>query len=91
LSGTHAATVTTAVLVVGLGLGVFTPANNATVMARMPASAAALTGGLVSAMRAAGTALGTVLVATTVSGGDVVTAVVAMLALTGAAVLTVRA
>lgn len=54
----------------GLGLGVFTPANNAVIMAAAPAGAVALTGGLVSAARAAGTALGTLLVVTLLDHGS---------------------
>jgi hypothetical protein len=49
--------------VAGVGLGVFTPANNAQIMAAAPADAVGLAGGLVSAGRALGTGLGTVLVA----------------------------
>jgi MFS family permease len=55
-----------ALTLVGLGLGVFTPVNNAQIMAAAPADAKARTGGLVSAARAAGTGLGIVLVASTV-------------------------
>jgi MFS family permease len=51
----------------GLGLGLFTPANNATVMTAAPASSAAVAGGLVSASRALGTAGATALVAATIS------------------------
>lgn len=49
--------------VTGLGLGLFTPVNNALVMGAAPPGKAALAGGLVSASRALGTAGGTVVVA----------------------------
>ncbi len=52
-----------ALAVTGLGLGLFTPMNNAQIMRAAPAQTAALAGGLVSAARAAGTGLGTALVA----------------------------
>jgi len=42
----------------GIGLGVFTPANNAAVMAEIPARSAGLGGGLVNMTRGLGTALG---------------------------------
>jgi hypothetical protein len=42
----------------GFGLGVFTPANNAAVMAALPAGHAGLGGGLVNTTRGLGTALG---------------------------------
>jgi len=44
--------------VLGLGLGVFTPANNATIMAAIPARASGTGGGLVNLSRGLGTALG---------------------------------
>jgi MFS family permease len=46
----------------GLGLGVFAPANNALIMAAIPRSAAGTGGGLVNMARALGTALGVALV-----------------------------
>jgi MFS family permease len=67
MSGRGEAGCGAALAAVGLGLGLFTPVNNAMVMSAAPARAAALTGGLVSAARAAGTALGTILVAGTVT------------------------
>lgn len=76
-----------ALAVTGLGLGLFTPLNNAQIMRAAPADAAALAGGLVSAARAAGTGLGTVLVSATLAirpGGR--TAVVALI---GCALLAV--
>ena len=54
-----------ALTLVGLGLGVYTPANNASIMSRAPAGRAALVGGMVSAARAIGTGAGTALVALT--------------------------
>jgi MFS family permease len=47
--------------VVGVGLGVFTPANNATIMAAIPARASATGGGLINLARGLGTALGVAL------------------------------
>jgi predicted MFS family arabinose efflux permease len=58
----------------GIGLGLFTPANNAYVMGRAPRAGAAVAGGLVSASRAVGTAAATALVAATAAladGGEV--------------------
>jgi len=49
---------TVALAVAGLGLGVFTPANNATIMAAVPARASGTGGGLVNLARGLGTALG---------------------------------
>mgnify|MGYP000356639130 CR=1 FL=1 len=46
----------------GLGLGVFTPANNSLVMASLPASSTGTGGGLVNMTRGLGTALGVALV-----------------------------
>jgi hypothetical protein len=63
---------------VGLGLGVFIPANNALIMGGVPSRAAALTGGLVSAARAVGTASGVAIVSRTLSianGGGLTVAV----------------
>jgi len=47
--------------VVGLGLGVFTPANNAMIMAAIPARTSATGGGLVNLARGLGTAFGVAL------------------------------
>jgi MFS family permease len=44
--------------VLGVGLGVFTPANNSVIMTSIPARAAGTGGGLVNLTRALGTALG---------------------------------
>jgi sugar phosphate permease len=48
--------------VLGVGLGVFTPANNSMIMTSIPARAAGTGGGLVNLTRALGTALGVALV-----------------------------
>jgi MFS family permease len=45
-------------LLMGACLGLVIPANNATVMAAVPANASAVTGGMVNVARALGTALG---------------------------------
>ena len=49
----------------GVGLGVFTPANNSMVMTALPASASGTGGGLVNTTRGLGTALGVALVTLT--------------------------
>jgi hypothetical protein len=46
----------------GMGLGVFAPANNALIMAAIPSGAEGTGGGLVNMARALGTALGVALV-----------------------------
>lgn len=48
--------------VLGLGLGIFTPANNSLVMGAIPAGSAGTGGGLVNMTRGLGTALGVALV-----------------------------
>ncbi|WP_055588261.1 MFS transporter [Peterkaempfera griseoplana] len=78
----------------GLGLGVFTPANNAAIMAATPARSASTGGGLVNMARGLGTALGVALVtlalhlSTGAAGGGGRAAVVVLL---GAAALAVVA
>jgi len=57
----HLPVLAVALAVVGLGLGVFTPANNAMIMAAVPARASATGGGLVNLARGLGTALGVAL------------------------------
>ena len=47
----------------GIGLGVYTPANNAEIMAAVPAEDAAAAGGMVNMTRGIGTALGVAVVA----------------------------
>jgi MFS family permease len=54
-----------AFIVLGLGLGTFTPANNTLVMGAIPAKAAGTGGGLVNMTRGLGTALGVALVTLT--------------------------
>jgi MFS family permease len=61
-----------ALLVIGLGLGAYTPANNAQLMHAAPEGHTALAGGLVSTARALGTALGTALMATAAPAGAAV-------------------
>lgn len=63
LVGTEAGGIAVALAAIGLGLGVYTPANNALIMSSVPSSAAALAGGLVNTARAVGTAAGTAIVA----------------------------
>lgn len=67
--GTAPAVLCGAFLVAGLGLGVFTPANNAAVMAAVPARAAGTAGGLVNMTRAFGTGLGVALVTLVLHAG----------------------
>jgi len=47
----------------GAGLGIYTPANNAEIMAAVPARDAAAAGGMVNMTRGTGTALGVAVVA----------------------------
>ena len=72
---------------IGVGLGVATPANNASVMGSARREATALTGGLVSAARAVGTGAATALVAgaLAISGGTL--AALALLVVAAAAFL----
>lgn len=67
-----------ALAVVGFGLGIFTPANNALIMGSVSTRVAALAGGLVSTARAVGTAVGVAVVTATlglVAGGSLSIAV----------------
>jgi hypothetical protein len=57
-------------IVLGLGLGLYIPANNAVIMSAVSARVSALTGGLVNTARALGTAAGTAVVAVTLTAGD---------------------
>jgi MFS family permease len=59
--GPHAVTVVLLGLL-GIGLGVYTPANNAEIMAAVPARDAAAAGGMVNMTRGTGTALGVAVV-----------------------------
>lgn len=66
LAAAAALPLTTGVLVpllalVGLGLGIFTPANNAMIMAAIPSASAGVGGGLVNLARGLGTAIGVAL------------------------------
>lgn len=56
--------------VIGIGLGIYIPSNNAAIMSAVPAHAAALTGGTVTTARALGTAAGTAAVAMTLTAGS---------------------
>jgi MFS family permease len=92
LAGLFAAQATVAVDVpllalLGAGLGVFIPANNAAIMTAVPSRAAALAGGLVNTARALGTAAGTAIVAVTLTAGNGRLATAALLA--GAAALAI--
>jgi EmrB/QacA subfamily drug resistance transporter len=57
-------------LVLGIGLGVFIPANNSTIMAGFPARASATGGGLVNMARGLGTALGVAVVTLSLHIGE---------------------
>jgi predicted MFS family arabinose efflux permease len=59
----HAAVLAPLLLLLGLGLGTFTPANNTQVMAEIPAGTAGTGGALVNMARGLGTALGVAAVA----------------------------
>ncbi|MFT9821238.1 MFS transporter, partial [Lysinibacillus sp. NPDC056185] len=54
----------------GLGLGVFTPANNTVIMQAVPARASGTAGGLVNMARGLGTALGVALVTLALRAGS---------------------
>jgi EmrB/QacA subfamily drug resistance transporter len=60
---THAAWVAPWLAVLGLGLGVFIPANNSAIMGAMPARVAGVGGGMVTMVRGLGTAVGVAVVA----------------------------
>ncbi|WAL63220.1 MFS transporter [Amycolatopsis cynarae] len=73
--------------VVGIGLGVFIPANNSSIMAAIPARSSATGGGLVNMARGLGTAFGVALVTLALHGGGAEAgpaAALAVLALAGA-------
>mgnify|MGYP001545505306 FL=1 len=75
----------------GVGLGVFIPANNAAIMTAVPARAAALAGGLVNTARAVGTAAATAIVALTLTAGSGRLTAATLLAVAAAlAILTLR-
>lgn len=93
LAGTQPSAAAAALAVVGLGLGVFTPANNAQIMASVPSRAAALAGGLVSTARALGTAAGVAIVAVTLAvagGGDLSVAVLIVVAILATTTVVTR-
>ncbi len=73
------AVVTLLLGLLGLGLGVYIPANNATIMAAAPPHGAAVTGGMVNMARGLGTALGVAVVSLALHTG--LTATPAMLTL----------
>ena len=57
-------------LLLGIGLGIFIPANNSTIMAAFPARASATGGGLVNMARGLGTALGVAVVTLSLHLGE---------------------
>ena len=89
--GPHAGGYAAALAVTGVGLGVFTPANNAAIMAAVAPRAAGIAGGLVNTARAGGTAVGVAVVAAsvgTLSNGRLAIAI--LLGLAALAALTLR-
>jgi MFS family permease len=66
--------------VLGIGLGLFTPANNAAVMAAIPAASSGVGGGLVNMARGLGTTLGVALVTLALHGLGPRAAVIVLLA-----------
>ena len=73
---------------VGLGLGLFMPASNTAVMAAVPASSAALAGGLINTARTVGTAAGVSVVTLCIrfdSSGRIALVVLAVVAATAIA------
>jgi MFS family permease len=63
----------------GIGLGLFTPANNATVMGAIPAACSGVGGGLVNMARGLGTTLGVASVTLALHGVGPVAAVIVLL------------
>jgi len=75
----------------GIGLGLFTPANNATVMAAIPAACSGVGGGLVNMARGLGTTLGVALVTLALHGvGPRAAILVLLAAAVGLAVVSQR-
>jgi MFS family permease len=72
--------------VLGLGLGVFIPANNAAIMGGIPSRSAAVGGGLLNMGRGLGTALGVALVTLCLHLGAAQGAMLALVSLLGVAV-----
>jgi MFS family permease len=60
--GAHAVALVPGLMLTGLGLGIFTPANNALVMGSVSSFSAGLAGGMVNTARALGTAAGTLVI-----------------------------
>jgi MFS family permease len=73
----------------GIGLGIYTPANNAEIMAAVPARDAAAAGGMVNMTRGTGTALGVAVVALGLHAGGLLRSPQAGLALSMAALAAV--
>lgn len=90
LAGVDPVADTAALAGLGLGLGLFTPANNVLIMGVVPSQVAGLTGGLVSTARALGTAAGVAIVSATLAaaaGGGL--SIAALIAVVVAAALIV--
>jgi len=73
----------------GVGLGIYTPANNAEIMAAVPARDAAAAGGMVNMTRGTGTALGVAVVTLGLHAGELLRSPQAGLALSMAALAAV--
>ena len=73
----------------GIGLGIYTPANNAEIMAAVPARDAAAAGGMVNMTRGTGTALGVAVVTLGLHAGALLRSPQAGLALSMAALAAV--
>ena len=73
----------------GTGLGIYTPANNAEIMAAVPARDAAAAGGMVNMTRGTGTALGVAVVTLGLHAGALLRSPRAGLALSMAALAAV--
>ncbi|PWI44497.1 MFS transporter [Streptomyces sp. ICBB 8177] len=80
-------TLTAALAVLGLGLGLFTPANNTLIMSAIPAGSSGTGGGLVNMARGLGTALGVALVTLALHLTSATGALVVLLAAGGAALV----
>jgi MFS family permease len=65
--GAHAGALVPGLLVTGLGIGVFAPANNALIMGSVPSHTSGLAGGMVNMARALGTAGGTAVITTSLA------------------------
>jgi MFS family permease len=91
--GDTAASLVAGLALAGIGLGAFTPANNASVMAAAPDGYTGLVGGLLNTARGAGTGLGVVLAGAlyTASGLTLTMAVFGAIALAAGALLSASA